>query len=327
MAVLVTGGAGYIGSVTVDLLRERGEEVVVLDDLARGHREALDPDLPVYSGRIGDRALVQRIAREHRLESCVHFAALAYVGESVEAPARYFANNVGEGIALLDELMAAGVRRLVFSSTCATYGEPTVVPIPEDHPQWPKNPYGWSKLFMERILESYDRAYGLRFLSLRYFNAAGATARRGEHHDPETHLIPLVLQAANGLRPHVSVFGTDYPTPDGSAIRDYIHVQDLAVAHVLALEQLRRGDASEFLNLGTGTGASVLEVIETARRITGRSIPVVREGRRAGDPARLVAQGSQARGLLGWVPQLADLETIVRTAWEWHLAHPAGYLH
>lgn len=325
MAVLVTGGAGYIGSVTVDILREKGEEVVILDDVARGHRSAVDPGVPIYVGRTGDRELVRRIARDHRLDACIHFAALAYVGESVEAPARYFASNVTEGLALLDGLIEAGVSAMVFSSSCATYGEPQVVPIPEDHAQWPKNPYGWSKLFMERILESYDTAYRFRCVSLRYFNASGATARRGEHHEPETHLIPLVLQTARGRRPHVSVFGSDYPTPDGTAVRDYIHVQDLGTAHVLALEHLRRGGASEFLNLGTGTGASVLEVIETARRVTGRPIEARIEGRRAGDPARLVAQAGRARSLLGWVPEMTDLATIVGTAWDWHLAHPDGY--
>jgi UDP-glucose 4-epimerase len=325
MAVLVTGGAGYIGSVTVDLLRERNEEVVVLDDLRRGHRAALDPDLPVYEGAVGDRALLRRIAGEHALDACVHFAALAYVGESVAAPARYFGGNVAEGLSLLDELLGAGIRRFVFSSSCATYGEPDVVPIPESHPQWPKNPYGWSKLFMERILDSYDAAYGLRFVSLRYFNAAGASARRGEHHDPETHLIPLVLDAAQGRRPHVSVFGTDYPTPDGTAVRDYIHVEDLARAHVLALEHLRRGGGSQFLNLGTGAGASVREVIEVARRVTGRPVAARDEPRRPGDPARLVAEPGRARSVLGWEPRITALDAIVTSAWEWKQSHPEGY--
>jgi len=325
MAVLVTGGAGYIGSVTVDLLREKGETVVVLDDLARGHREALDPDVPVFEGRVGDRALLRRIAREHAPDVCIHFAALAYVGESVADPARYFAGNVTEGLSLLDGLLEAGCRCFVFSSSCATYGEPGVVPIPESHPQWPKNPYGWSKLFLERALESYETAYGLCFVALRYFNAAGASAKRGEHHNPETHLIPLVLEAAQGRRPHVSVFGTDYPTPDGTAIRDYIHVEDLARAHVLAVEHLRRGGGSEFLNLGTGTGASVLEVIEAARRVTGRPIEARHEPRRPGDPARLVAEPGRARSVLGWESRLTGLDAIVSSAWEWRRAHPGGY--
>jgi UDP-glucose 4-epimerase len=325
MAVLVTGGAGYIGSVTVDLLRERGEQVVVLDDLARGHRSALDNDVPLYEGRVGDRGLVGRILKERPIEACVHFAALAYVGESVTDPARYFESNSVEALALIDTLIKGGVKRFVFSSTCATYGEPKEVPIPETHPQWPKNPYGWSKFMVERILEDFDAAYGLRFVALRYFNAAGATVKRGEHHEPETHLIPLVLEAAAGQRPHISVFGSDYATPDGTAIRDYIHVSDLAAAHVLALAHLRKGGTSEFINLGTGHGHSVLEVIQTARSITGRAIDTKPEGRRAGDPARLVAMSDKAQRVLGWAPGLGDLANIVRSAWAWKLAHPAGY--
>jgi UDP-glucose 4-epimerase len=254
MAILVTGGAGYIGSVTVEILRAKGERVVVLDDLARGHRAALDRDVPFYQGRSGDRALVARIARENEIESCIHFAAMAYVGESVEKPAAYFENNVEQGVALMEALLKAGVRRVVFSSTAATYGEPEQMPIREDCPQWPKNPYGWTKLFMERLLDSYDRAYGLKFVSLRYFNAAGATQERGEHHDPESHLIPNVLTAATGERPEIAVFGDKYPTPDGTPIRDYVHVTDLADAHIRALDHLRRGGLSDFLNLGTGQG-------------------------------------------------------------------------
>src|SRR5687768_11060475 len=268
MAILVTGGGGYIGGVMVAQLSEAGERVVVLDNLARGHREALDESVPFYEGSVGDRELVERVCREHEVEACVHFAALAYVGESVSEPGRYFENNVSQGLALLDGLRAAGVRRFVFSSTCATYGEPVRVPIDESHPQSPVNPYGWSKLFMERILEAYDAAYGLRFVALRYFNAAGATEGRGEHHEPETHLIPNVLAAAAGRLPHVSVFGDKYPTPDGSCVRDYIHVADLCAAHTLALRHLRGGGRSEFINLGNGQGYSVFEVIEAARRVT-----------------------------------------------------------
>jgi UDP-glucose 4-epimerase len=325
MAVLVTGGAGYIGSVTVELLRESGEEVVVLDDLFRGHRSALDPSIPFYKGRVGDRGLLGRILQEQKIEACVHFAALAYVGESVTEPTRYYESNAAEALALIDMLLKGGVKRFVFSSTCATYGEPQQVPIPETHPQWPKNPYGWSKFVVERILEDCDAAHGLRFVALRYFNAAGATARRGEHHVPETHLIPLVLDAAVGRRAAISVFGTDYPTPDGTAVRDYIHVSDLGQAHVLALAHLRRGRTSEFINLGTGHGHSVLEVIETAKKITGRQIATKTEGRRAGDPARLIAISEKAQRVLGWEPQLGDLATIIRSAWEWKLAHPDGY--
>ncbi len=325
MAILVTGGAGYIGSVTVELLRARGERVVVLDDLFRGHRHAVAPGEPFYEGSIGDRELVARIAREHDLESCVHFAALAYVGESVLEPARYFINNVEQGIALLDALLKANVRRIVFSSTCATYGEPQQVPISEEHPQRPTNPYGWSKLFMERIMESYDRAYGLRYIALRYFNACGATRELGEDHEPETHLIPNVLAAAQGRIPAVSVFGNDYPTPDGTPIRDYIHVSDLGEAHILALEYLRAGGSSDYINLGNGQGYSVMEVIEAARQVTGRPIPARVEPRRAGDPSRLVANAEKAGTLLGWKPARPDLASIIRTDWEWRMTHPGGY--
>ncbi|HWS89700.1 MAG TPA: UDP-glucose 4-epimerase GalE [Pyrinomonadaceae bacterium] len=325
MATLVTGGAGYIGSVMVEQLAEAGEKVVVLDDVSRGHARALDESVPYYDGQVGDRELVASICREHGVDACVHFAALAYVGESVTEPKLYFENNVGQGLGLLEGLLKAGVKRFVFSSTCATYGEPVRVPIDESHPQSPVNPYGWSKLFMEKILSAYDHAYGLRFVALRYFNAAGATKRKGEHHDPETHLIPNVLAAAAGRRPYVSVFGDDYPTPDGTCVRDYIHVTDLCTAHTLALEHLRRGGRSEFINLGNGHGYSVMEVIETARRVTGRDIEVRVEPARPGDPARLVADATKAREVLGWKTQYPELESIVRTAWEWHEAHPEGY--
>jgi UDP-glucose-4-epimerase GalE len=325
MAVLVTGGAGYIGSAFVEQLLAAGEEVVVLDDLSRGHRAAVLPGAAFYEGRTGDRDLVARIAREHRLDACAHFAAFAYVPESVTEPARYFENNFTQAQVLFESLLAAGVKRVVFSSTCATYGVPTRVPIPEDHPQRPINPYGWSKLFVERLLESFDRAYGLRFVALRYFNAAGATARCGEAHEPETHLVPLVLAAALGRRPKVCVFGTDYDTPDGTAVRDYIHVLDLGEAHLLALAHLRRGGASLFLNLGNGTGYSVLEVIETARRVTGRDVPLEKVGRREGDPPRLVGDATRAREALGWAPRRPSLEAIVRSAWEWMRSHPGGY--
>ena len=261
MTILVTGGAGYIGGVTVERLRSKGEHVVVLDDLFRGHRASLDKDVPFYEGRVGDRALIARIAAEHKIEECVHFAALAYVGESVSEPARYFENNVEQGVAFMGSLLNAGVRRVVFSSTCATYGEPEHMPISETCPQWPKNPYGWSKFMMERLLDSYDHAYGLKFMALRYFNAAGATKSRGEFHEPESHLVPNVLSAASGGLPEVAVFGQNYPTPDGTCIRDYVHVVDLADAHIQALEYLRARGKSDFINLGTGHGYSVLEVI------------------------------------------------------------------
>ncbi|HKS81583.1 MAG TPA: UDP-glucose 4-epimerase GalE [Candidatus Acidoferrales bacterium] len=325
MAILVTGGAGYIGSVTAERLRAKGEQIVILDDLFRGHREALDPATPFYQGRVGDAALVARILKEHEIEACVHFAALAFVGESVEQPAKYFENNVQQGVAFLSSLLAAGVRRFVFSSTCATYGEPEKMPISEDFPQWPTNPYGWTKLTLERVLASYDSAYGLKFVALRYFNAAGASELRGEHHEPESHLVPNVLAVAMGARPEVAVFGKDYPTPDGTCIRDYVHVADLADAHILALEHLRRGGASDFLNLGTGHGYSVLEVIEAARKVTGHPIPMRIEARRAGDPPSLVADASKAKKILGWSPTQSDLLSILRSDWEWRRKHPHGY--
>jgi UDP-glucose 4-epimerase len=315
MSVLVTGGAGYIGAAFVERLLAAGERPVVLDDLSRGHRDSVDPGVPFYQGRSGDQALVARIVKEEAVEACVHFAAFAYVGESVGQPQRYFDNNTAQALALFEALLEQGVARVVFSSTCATYGVPREVPIPETHPQWPINPYGWSKFFVERMLEALDHAQGLRFVALRYFNAAGATASRGERHDPETHLIPLVLQAASGRRPHVAVFGTDYPTPDGTAIRDYIHVEDLADAHLMALQHLRDGRGSLFLNLGTGRGYSVKEVIEVARRVTGRDVPVVASPRREGDPPRLVADARLARETLGWSARRPELEDIIRSAW------------
>jgi UDP-glucose 4-epimerase len=325
MAILVTGGAGYIGSVTVERLCANREDVVVLDDLVYGHREAVDPGVHFYQGKVGDSALLERITKEHRLEACVHFAALASVGESVAEPAKYFENNVAQGTALMGSLLRAGVRVVVFSSTCATYGEPTQIPISEECAQWPKNPYGWSKFCMERLLETYDLAYGLRFAALRYFNAAGASERYGEDHEPETHLIPNVLAAAAGEKRELSVFGDNYPTPDGTPIRDYIHVSDLADAHILALDHLRRGGQSEFLNVGTGHGNSVLEVIECARQVTQREIQTRIEAPRAGDPARLVADSARIQTVLGWKPVASDLRAIVQSAWTWRQRHPKGY--
>ena len=318
MTILITGGAGYIGSVTTELLRARGEQVVVLDNLSRGYRDAVAPEIPFYEGNVGDRELVARIAREHDIDACIHFAAFAYVGESVSEPALYYENNVAQGINLLGALVKAGVRKFVFSSTCATYGEPQQIPIDETHPQQPANPYGWSKLFVERILADYDRAYDLKFVALRYFNASGASPDRGERHEPETHLIPLVLKTAQKKLDHVTVFGDDYPTHDGTCVRDYIHVSDLADAHALALGYLRNGGASTAINLGNGAGYSVLEVIHAARDVTGQDISMKVEGRRAGDPSHLVADSSKARSVLGWQPQHADLSMIISSAWEWH---------
>ena len=325
MAILVTGGAGYIGSVTVERLRQKGEALVVLDDLARGHRASVPRDVPFYQGSVGDPTLLARVVAEHPIEACVHFAALAYVGESVSEPAKYFENNVEQGVRLMGALVGAGVKRLVFSSTCATYGEPKQIPISESCPQWPVNPYGWSKLFLERLLDSYDRSYGLKFVSLRYFNAAGATEHRGEQHDPESHLVPNVLSAAAG-KTELSLFGDQYPTPDRTAVRDYVHVADLADAHILALSYLRNGGNSEFINLGTGYGYSVLEVIECARRLTGSLIPFTVQPPRPGDPPRLVADPAKAERLLGWKPVMSDLTSILRSQWEWSRKNPQGYL-
>jgi UDP-glucose 4-epimerase len=325
MAILVTGGAGYIGSVTVERLIAKGEHVVVLDDLVHGHRETIDADVPFYQGLAGDRRLIARIVNEHGIESCMHFAALASVAESVKNPTLYFENNVQQGISLVTALADAGVCRFIFSSSCTVYGEPEKMPIGEDCPQWPKNPYGWTKFTLERLLETYDTAYGLRSISLRYFNAAGATERCGEDHDPETHLIPNVLAAAADPLKEVSIFGNQYPTPDGTAIRDYIHVADLADAHIRALDHLRSGGASDALNLGTGRGYSVLEVVETARRVTGLPIRTRIEGPRPGDPARLVADPSRAKALLRWHPTMSDLNAVVESAWAWRKKYPRGF--
>ena len=325
MAILVTGGAGYIGSVTIELLLAKGEQVVVLDDLVHGHRAALPADIPIYQGKIGDRELVARIAREHSLESCIHFAALIEVGESVIDPAKYFENNLAQGIAFAGQLVQVGVKRLVFSSTAAAYGDPEQIPITEQSRKWPKNPYGWTKLVMERLFDAYDTAYGLKFVALRYFNAAGATENCGEDHRPESHLIPNVLAAALQQNQAIRVYGNNYPTPDGTPVRDYIHVVDLANAHLRALEHLRAGGQSDFLNLGTGRGYSVLEVIECAREVTGRAISMQIVPPRAGDPAKLIADPSLARTLLHWEPTMSDLPTIIRSAWNWRLSHPKGY--
>jgi len=327
MAILVTGGAGYIGSVTVERLLAKGEQVVVMDDLVRGHRAALPADIPFYLGKTGDRDLVVRIAHEHRVDACIHFAALIEVGESVLNPTKYFENNVGHGMALFGALVGAGVKRVVFSSTAAVYGDPEQIPITEESRKWPKNPYGWSKLFLERLLEAYDVAFAMKFIALRYFNAAGATEKCGEDHRPESHLIPNVLAAALGQQEAIRVFGNNYPTPDGTPIRDYIHVTDLADAHIRALDHLRSGGMSDFLNLGTGRGYSVLEVIKCAREVAAREIPMRMEAPRAGDPARLIADPSKAKSVLGWEPARSDLRSIMQTAWDWRLRHPEGYLN
>jgi UDP-glucose 4-epimerase len=325
MAILVTGGAGYIGSVAVEDLRANGEDVVVIDNLIHGHRKSLDPTIPFYEGNIGDKELIKKILTDHQIEAVMHLSAFAFVGESVEQPNKYWENNVGQTLKLLDVLMEADVKKFIFSSTCATFGEPVYVPIDENHPQKPTNPYGWSKFMVERILESYDAAYDLKFVALRYFNASGATANLGEQHNPETHLIPLALFAAQGKIPSISIFGDDYDTPDGTAIRDYIHVSDLSQAHFLALQHLRNGNSSEFINLGNGNGYSVNEVIETARAITGKKIEAKIAPRRAGDPSRLVANAKKAHEVLRWKPNFSELDKIIESAWKWHQKNPNGY--
>ena len=325
MAILVTGGAGYIGSVVVEDLRKQNESVVVLDNLAYGHRQAIDSSIPFYEGDIGDEPLVQKILSEHEIEACMHFSAFAFVGESVEKPKIYYKNNFVQTLKLLDVLIENNVKKFIFSSTCATYGEPQYVPIDEKHPQSPTNPYGWSKFMVERALTDYAAAYNLKYVALRYFNACGASDGCGEDHNPETHLIPLVLFAAQGKRDSISIFGDDYPTPDGTAIRDYIHISDLSQAHLLALEHLRKGGDSEFINLGNGSGYSVKEVIEATRKITGKKIEAQIAARRAGDPSRLVADAAKAREVLGWNPQFPEIERIIESAWAWHSANPEGY--
>jgi UDP-glucose 4-epimerase len=313
--VLVTGGAGYIGSVVVEELVAAGaNRVVVLDDLSKGHADAVVPGARLVVGDVGDSAAVTALCREERLDATIHMAAASLVGESVLKPERYYRENVVKGLGLLDGLLAAGVRRFVFSSTAAVYGEPATTPITEEFATWPTNTYGETKLALERALRWYEGAHGLRFACLRYFNAAGASQRNGERHEPETHLIPNVLAAARGER-EVTVFGEDYPTPDGTCVRDYIHVEDLARAHVQALQSLERGSGA--YNLGCGGGFSVRQVIEVAREVTGAPIPFLRGPRRAGDPAVLVASSEKARHELGWTPRKQDLRTIVADAWDW----------
>lgn len=320
--VLVTGGAGYIGSHAVLGLQQRGYRVVILDNLVYGHRDLVESVLKVdlIVGDTGDRPLLDKIFQDYKIDAVMHFAAYTYVGESVTEPSKYYRNNLIGTFVLLEAMVAAGINKFVFSSTCATYGEPEIIPIPEIHPQNPINPYGMSKLMVEKILFDFDRAYGLKSVLFRYFNAAGAdpTGNLGEDHHPETHLIPLVLMAALGKRDSISIFGTDYPTPDGTCVRDYIHVTDLADAHVLGLEYLLKGGATEVFNLGNGNGFSVQEVIEAAREITGKEIQAIATDRRAGDPPALVGSSEKARNILGWQPQYADLKTILTHAWHWH---------
>ncbi len=328
MRVLVTGGAGYIGSITSGVLAETGRQVTVLDSFEKGHRDAVE-GFRVVEGDIRDRGFLAEVFEGADFDAVVHFAAYIEVGESVEQPLRYFRNNLVGGLNVLEAAIRAGVRKFVFSSTAAVYGTPLDVPISEDAPTAPINPYGLSKRDFEEILESCRRSYGLSYVSLRYFNAAGARpdGRHGEDHRPESHLIPRVLKAAVDGR-EVAIYGTDYPTPDGTCVRDYIHVLDLAQAHVLALESMDEGSGrGEVLNLGNGEGSSVREVINKACEVTGLDIPVREAPRRPGDASILVASAEKAKRVLGWRPELADLGTIIETAWRWHSSHPEGYEH
>jgi UDP-glucose 4-epimerase len=324
MRVLVTGGAGYIGSATVAALVAAGDEVTIFDDLSQGHREAVHPDAALVVGDLADRAVVDRAMAEHRPEGILHFASRTLVGESMEQPFLYLGENVRNGLNLFESAAEHGVKRLTMSSTANLFGLPDQVPIPEDAPVRPGSPYGESKYLLERMLHWMDDRFGMRYAALRYFNAAGAVSPElGEDHDPETHLIPLVLQVALGQREKVTIFGEDYDTPDGTCVRDYVHVADLAQAHVLALRALDGG--SRTYNLGNGTGFSVREVIETARAVTGHPIPVDVGPRRPGDPATLVAGSDRIRRELGWAPRFSGLASIIESAWAWHRAHPHGY--
>ncbi|HEV8510073.1 MAG TPA: UDP-glucose 4-epimerase GalE [Gemmatimonadales bacterium] len=323
--ILVTGGAGYIGSVIVELLLERGRSVVVLDDLSRGHRQAVSRGASFIQGSVGNHELVQALLDHERIEAIIHMAAFALVPESVAEPQKYVTNNVTAARVLLEAAGRAKVRRFVFSSSCAVYGHPATIPISEDAPQAPVNPYGETKRDFERLLADFGPRNGLAVVSLRYFNAAGATEQRGEDHEPETHLIPNVLAAAMGKRSAVDVFGTDYPTPDGTAVRDYVHVVDIADAHVRALDVRLDHRAPIAVNLGTGTGRSVREIVERARRVTGRAVPTADRPRRAGDPPALVAAAGRAADVLGWRATRSSLEEILESAWRWHQAHPHGY--
>ena len=327
MAILVCGGAGYIGSHAVHALIEKGEQVVIVDNLQTGHRGALNPKAKFYEGDIRDASVLDKIFTENKVEAVIHFAANSLVGESMEKPLLYFNNNVYGMQVLLEAMVRHGVDKIVFSSTAAVYGEPKRVPIHEDDETCPTNTYGETKLTMEKMMKWVSRANGVRYVSLRYFNAAGALpdGSIGEDHATETHLIPLILQVPTGWRDHITVFGDDYPTPDGTCLRDYIHVVDLADAHVLALEYLRKGGASDIFNLGNGQGFSVKEMIAAAEKATGRSIKVEIGARRAGDPAQLIASSEKARSVLGWKPQFTDVEQVIGTAWRWHEHHPHGY--
>lgn len=326
MSILVCGGAGYVGSHCLEALKAAGYDCVVVDDLSRGHRAAVG-ESPLYVGNIADDALMDRVFREHHIEVVLHFAAASQVGESMKEPLLYYENNLCATVALLRSMRRHEVGRIVFSSSAAVYGEPDTVPIPEESPKAPTNTYGETKLAMERLMHWCHVAYGLEYVSLRYFNAAGASPSGiiGEDHTPETHLIPLVLQAAQGRREKVSIFGDDYPTLDGTCIRDYIHTSDLASAHLLAARRLLAGEGSGIFNLGSEHGLSVRQIIDAARKVTGRDFPVEVAPRRAGDPAVLIASNRKAREELGWVPAHSDAESILASAWAWHSSHPDGF--
>ncbi len=317
--ILVTGGAGYIGSHTVKELVKRGYDVTVLDNLSNGRMTSIN-GVNYVKGDIGDYAVVKELLVSNEIDAIINFAALAYVGESVSNPRKYYDNNVVRGKSLLDAIVDSGVKKIVFSSSCATYGIPKTIPIREDENQRPINPYGWTKLMFEQMMYDYDRAYGLKYINLRYFNAAGADADGsiGEEHDPETHVIPILIQNALGLRDGFSVFGTDYDTRDGSCVRDYVHVTDLADAHIRAIEYLFEKEASDCFNLGSGEGITVLELVEAVQTVTGRNFKVSLEKRRAGDPGILVADNSKAKSVLGWLPTHSSIDNIIRTAWNWH---------
>lgn len=327
MRILVLGGAGYIGSHTALELVRAGEEVIIADNLATGHIEAVPEGAVFCKGDIHDRAFLDKLFEEHKIDAVIHFCAYSLVGESVTDPLKYYYNNLCGTEVLLEAMVAHGIDKIVFSSTAATYGEPENIPILETDRTCPTNPYGETKLAMEKMFHWTSLAHGMRYVSLRYFNACGAdeSGNIGEDHNPESHLIPLILQVPNGKRESVSIFGTDYDTPDGTCIRDYIHVTDLAQAHILAVRYLADGGESNIFNLGNGIGYSVREVIETARKVTGHPIPAVETPRRAGDPARLVASSEKAKSVLGWKPEHASLEEIIASAWKWHQGHPNGY--
>ncbi|MBQ6113139.1 MAG: UDP-glucose 4-epimerase GalE [Synergistaceae bacterium] len=327
MSVLICGGAGYIGSHNVRAFRQHGDDVIVVDSLETGHRASVPEDVKFYEGDIRNSETLAKIFTENEIESVIHFCAYSLVGESVDKPLKYFDNNVGGMITLLEAMQKFDVKRIIFSSTAATYGEPKRVPILETDPTEPTNPYGESKRIMEKMMNWVSQRYDIRYVSLRYFNVAGAwhDGSIGEDHRCETHLIPLILQVPMGKREFIMVYGNDYPTDDGTCIRDYIHVEDLAKAHILALEYLRNGGESNIFNLGSGDGYSVMEMIKAARKVTGHPIPAKVGQRRAGDPARLVADSTKARKILKWQPEITKMEDIIATAWKWHSSHPDGY--